>query len=189
MESAQLYFQFKGRYIITSVKSGLMIIEQHRAHLRVLFDRYIEQMTSGVIASQGLLFPEVIQLSPSECVILEHLEEDLQKLGLDITNLGGGSFSVNAIPTGAEGLSPEQIVRDMLHCVMEKGNNLSDEIQQRLALSLARQTAIPVGQVLGEDEMENLVDSLFACSTPNYTPDGKVIIAILQQEDVDRLFN
>lgn len=188
-EKTQLHFQFKGRYIITSVKSGLMIIEQHRAHLRVLFDRYLEQVSSGGIASQGLLFPEVIQLPPSESIVLEHLDEDLKTLGLDVTNLGGGSFSVNAMPTGAEGISPEQLVRDMLHCVIEKGTKFSDEIQQRLALSLARQTAIPVGQVLGEDEMENLVDSLFACSTPNYTPDGKVIIAILQQEDVDRLFN
>lgn len=188
-EATQLHFQFKGRYIITAVKSGLMIIEQHRAHLRVLFDRYLEQVSSGGIASQGLLFPEMIRLSPSESIVLEHLDEDLKTLGLDITNLGGGSFSINAMPAGAEGISPEQLVRDMLHCVIEKGTKLSDEIQQRLALSLARQTAIPVGQVLGEDEMEDLVDSLFACSTPNYTPDGKVIIAILQQEDVDRLFN
>lgn len=188
-ESAQLHFQFKGRYIITSVKSGLMIIEQHRAHLRVLFDRYLEQMASGGIASQGLLFPEIVQLAPSESVILEHLDEEMQLMGLDVTNLGGGSFSINAVPAGIAGIAPEQLVRDLLHCVMEKGTKLSDEIQQRLAFSLARQTAIPVGQVLSEDEMEDLVDRLFACSTPNYTPDGNTILAILQQEDVDRLFD
>lgn len=188
MEKSTLHYQYKGKYILTAVKSGLMIIDQHRAHIRVLYDRYRMQMEEHSGASQGLLFPEMIQFPPSEGVVLEHLTDDLEALGFDLSVLGGGSFSVNAIPAGTDGLSPVEMVRNIVHASIDKGCNAEEDVRHYIALSLARSAAIVQGQVLSNDEMENLVDELFACQSPNYTPDGKVVIAILEQNDLDRLF-
>ncbi|MCM1109099.1 MAG: DNA mismatch repair endonuclease MutL [Clostridium sp.] len=187
-EKSAQHYQHKGRYILTSVKSGLMIVDQHRAHMRILYDRYKEQMQSHAGVSQGLLFPEILQVSPSESVVFEEIMDDFTALGFEISSLGGGSYSINAIPAGTENQNPVELAGNMLHCVLEKGSGAEEEVQHRLALSLARSSAIVPGQVLGNEEMENLVDGLFACAVPNYAPDGKIIIAILEQTEIETLF-
>lgn len=188
MEKSGLHYQYKGKYIMTAVKSGLMIIDQHRAHIRVLYDRYRMQMEGHNGQSQGLLFPEVLQLPPSEGVLLEHLLDDMQALGFDLSILGNGSFSINAIPAGTEGLNPVEVVRNIVHASIEKGCHVEEDVQHFIALSLARSSAVVQGQVLSNEEMESLVDELLISKNPNHTPDGKVIIAILEQGDLDRLF-
>lgn len=188
MEKSANHFQFKGRFILTSVKSGLMLIDQHRAHIRVLYDRYMAQMQERKGASQGVLFPEVLQLPASEAAVLESITDDLTLIGFDVSNLGGGSYAVNAIPAGTEGLNPIELVRNMIHTAMEKGADVKEEVQHLLALTLARTSAIVYGQVLSNDEMASLVDSLFSCPTPNYTPDGKTILSTLQEEELEKPF-
>ncbi len=188
VEMSTQHYQYKGRYILTAVKSGLMVIHQHRAHIRVLYDRYRRQMETHGGQSQGVLFPEILQLPPSESVVLEHLMDDMQALGFDLSVLGGGSFSVNAIPAGTEGLNPVELVRSIVHSSMEKGCHVEEDVQHYIALSLARSAAIVPGQVLSNDEMEALVDDLFVCANPNQTPDGKVIVAILEQKELELLF-
>ena len=188
VEMSTQHYQYKGRYILTAVKSGLMVIHQHRAHIRVLYDRYRRQMEIHGGQSQGVLFPEILQLPPSESVVLEHLMDDMQALGFDLSVLGGGSFSVNAIPAGTEGLNPVELVRSIVHSSMEKGCHVEEDVQHYIALSLARSAAIVPGQVLSNDEMEALVDDLFVCANPNQTPDGKVIVAILEQKELELLF-
>ena len=187
-KSAQ-HYQYKGKYIMTAVKSGLMIIDQHRAHVRVLYERYRKQMEKSQGGqSQGLLFPEMLQLPPSEGVVLEHLADDLHVLGFDLSVLGGGSFSINAVPSGTEGLDPVEMVRGIVHASIEKGCNVEEDVRHYIALSLARSAAVVQGQVLSNDEMEALVDDLFVCQNPNQTPDGKVVVAILGQDELDQLF-
>lgn len=187
-EKSTLHYQYKGKYIMTAVKSGLMVIDQHRAHVRVLYDRYRRQMENGEPQSQGLLFPEMLQLPPSEGVVLEHLADDLGALGFDLSVLGGGSFSVNAIPAGTEGLNPVEMVRGIVHASIEKGCHVEEDVRHYIALALAKSAAIVQGQVLSNEEMEALVDDLLACPNPNQTPDGKVVVAILGQDELDRLF-
>lgn len=188
LEKSNQHYQYKGKYIMTAVKSGLMVIDQHRAHMRVLYDRYREQMAGRNGQSQGLLFPEILQLPPSEGVVLEHLLDDMHALGFDLSVLGGGSFSVNAIPSGTEGLNPVEMVRGIVRASIEKGCNVEEDVQHYIALSLARSAAVAQGQVLSNEEMEALVDDLFVCRNPNQAPDGKIIVAILGQDDLDRLF-
>lgn len=188
VEKGNLHLQFKGRFILTSVKSGLMIIDQHRAHIRVLFDRYMIQISQKQGVSQGVLFPEILQLPVSEATILQSIMDDLSAVGFDLSNLGGGSYAINGIPSGVEGLNPVELVRNMLHTAMEKGNDVKEEIQSILALTLARAAAIVYGQVLTNEEMLNLVDALFACSAPNYTPDGRVVLSTIKEEDIEKLF-
>lgn len=188
VEKANQHLQIKGRYILTSVKSGLMIIDQHRAHVRILFDRYITQITNRQGEGQRVLFPEIIQLPASEVVVLEGIMDDLSAVGFELTNLGGGSFAVNSIPSGVEGLDPVQLVRNMVHTAIEKGNDVKEEIQNVLALTLSKAAAIVYGQVLTPDEITGLVDNLFACETPNYTPDGSVVISTIKDDDINKLF-
>lgn len=186
--SAGQHWQFKGRYILTSVKSGLMLIDQHRAHIRVLFDRYMEQIRQKQGVAQGVLFPEIVQFPASEVAMLEAILDDLSAVGFELTSLGGGSYAINGVPAGIEGLSPVELVRNMVHTALEKGSDVKEEVQSMLALTLARAAAIVYGQVLGNEEMSALVDSLFACESPNYTPDGRVVLATLKEEEIERLF-
>ncbi|NDV84420.1 DNA mismatch repair endonuclease MutL [Bacteroides sp. 51] len=188
VERGALHLQYKGRFILTSVKSGLMLIDQHRAHVRVLFDRYVEQIKQKQGVSQGVLFPEILQLPASEVAVLQGIMDDLTSIGFDLSDLGGGSYAINGIPSGIEGLDPVTLVRNMVTNAIEKGNDVKEEIQNMLALTLARAAAIVYGQVLSSEEMCSLVDNLFACPTPNYTPDGRVVLATIKDDEIDKLF-
>lgn len=186
-EKSPAHYQYKGKYVMTAVKSGLMIIDQHRAHVRVLYERYLEQIQQQTSHSQKVLFPEVLQFPVSDEVILEKLLPEMSKMGFELDNLGGGSYAVNAIPTGLDGVNPLHLVQDMVFSAKEKGVKALDEVHQSLTLTLARNVAIPQGQVLSNEEMETLVNDLFACSNVNYTPDGKNVLCILKQQEIEHL--
>lgn len=185
-EKSPSHYQYKGKYLMTAVKSGLMIIDQHRADIRILYDRYMEQMASHSANTQKLLFPEVIQLAPSDAVLLEKLLPELGNLGFDLSSLGGHSFAINGVPAGIDGLDPVVLLRQMV----EDSGTLPTQVSSlhsQLALSLARHAAIPYGQLLSNAEIENVINQLFSCSNVNYTPDGKAILCILPQTDIEQL--
>ena len=206
-----LHYQYKGCYIMTAVKSGLMIIDQHRADVRIRYERYLGQLENHAAATQQMLFPESVRFSPAESVILQQILPSLTAIGFDLSDLGGNTFAINGIPAGLEGIDPvtllQQIVteaEDHSFCddsASDKSsisNKLSARpegalasarnINKNIALSLAQSVATPYGQVLSNDEMEQIVNELFACSNVNYTPNGKPILSILPQADIERLF-
>lgn len=186
-EKSPTHYQYKGKYIMTAVKSGLMIIDQHRAHVRVLYEQYLARLAAHENHSQKVLFPEVVQFPASDDVILNKLLPQVKAFGFELEDLGRGSYAVNAVPAGLDGLNPVSLIRDMVEAAKESGVSAIDEINKSLALSMARAAAIPVGQVLGNDEMEGLVNNLFGCSNVNYTPDGKNVLCILQQREIEQL--
>ena len=188
METASQHYQYKGHYILTSVKSGLMVIDQHRAHVRILYDRYLAQIASRQGASQGMLFPDIVQFSASEIPVLQSIMEDLSYLGFELTDLGGGSYAINGVPGGIEGLRPTELVLNMVHTAIEKGCKVKEEVQSMLALSLAKAAAIVQGQVLSNEEMNHLVDGLLTSVSPNYTPDGKTALVVIQEDELEKLF-
>ena len=196
-DRSPVHYQYKGQYIMTAVKSGLMVIDQHRADIRILFERYASAGSAeGGAASQRLLFPETIRLSPSDSVTMEQILPELSSLGFDLSSLGGGTFAVNGIPAGLEGVESIALIQQILVDVTEHdamtgaaSQAIDLTVSQSLHLSLARAAAIPYGQVLSNEEMENIVNSLFSCSNVNYTPDGKPILVILPQTDIDGLFD
>ena len=187
-EKSGQHYQFKGRFILTSVKSGLMIIDQQRAHIRILYDKYIDQISRRQGVSQGMLFPDIVQFPLSEVAILQEIMEDLSFLGFELTDLGGGSYAINGVPAGIEGLNPIDLIQNMVHTAMEKGGKVKEEVQSILALTLAKAAAIVPGQVLTNEEMTGLVDGLFAVATPNYTPDGKTVLSVINEDDLETLF-
>ena len=182
------HYQYRGQYIVTEVRSGLMLIDQHLAHVRVLYNRYRKHLAERQAPSQGLLFPELIQLPPSDVPLIDGILDDLMALGFDISSLGGGNYSIQGAPSGFEGIEPRHLLTDIIDDLRQKGQGLEDGIHHRMALTMARNAAIPVGNVLTEQEMENLVDELFQQEQPNYAPDGRKIIAIWPHEMLEKLF-
>lgn len=172
---------------MNAVKSGLMIIDQHRAHIRILYEQYMAQLASRKSATQTLLFPESVQLSANQCIVYEKVAGEMAAMGFDIQNLGAGNYAINGIPSGLDGINPVSLVLDMIDTAAEKTVNIKDEIDTSLALSMARSAAIPQGELLSNVEMENIVNSLFMCSNPNITPDGKNILCILKQTEIEHL--
>ena len=182
------HFQFRGQYILTAVQSGLMIVDQHRAHVRVLYDKYMRQMESKNTTGQRLLFPEMISVSPSDSVILQHITDDLMLMGFDISDLGGGSYSIQAVPADLGEMNPVPVLTLMIETAKEKDTGMEHEMRHRLALVMARSTAVVTGQLLSMQEMDSLINDLFQCANPNLTPTGKTIVSIVQQAQIDKLF-
>ena len=188
-ERSPSHYQYKGKYVMTAVKSGLMIIDQNRADIRIRYERFMRQMEQEVSRTQKVLFPEVVQFAPSAKVMVVKLLPYLQKVGFDLTDLGGNSFSVNGVPAGLEGINSVSLLQEIVADATEKGCTSATDIHSTLALGMARRSAVTYGEVLGNDEMETLVNDLFASSNVNYTPDGKAILCILPQRDIEQLLN
>lgn len=180
--------QYKGQYILIPVKSGLMWVHQRRAHIRVLYERYKEQIQERRAVSQGLLFPERVEATLAEAVTIENIQEELSSLGFDISSLGGGSFAINGVPSGIEGLSPVKLLMDVVHGVMDETDN-SKKINERISLAMAKDVAVVSGQLLSLDEMTVLIDDLFRTSSPSITPDGYTIVHIMPDKEIERNFS
>jgi DNA mismatch repair protein MutL len=189
VDKSPAHYQYKGTYILTAVRSGLMIIDQHRADLRIRYEQYLEQFGRKQSSTQRLLFPEVVQFSPSDTVVLTRIMPDLITVGFDLSDLGGGSYAVSGVPAGLEGVNPVMLLQNVVSDASSEGGNTTEQLYSTLALSLARQAAIPQGQVLSNEEMEHIVNQLFACSNVNYTPEGKSVLAILPQHDIEKLLS
>ncbi|HBQ56949.1 MAG TPA: DNA mismatch repair endonuclease MutL [Porphyromonadaceae bacterium] len=179
------HYQYKEKYILTSVKSGLMIIDQHRSHVRILFEKYLSQITNRKGISQRVLFPERIELTSSEASSLSEIQEDMEALGFEMSDLGNNSFAIQGIPSELQNVDAVALVRSMIDKNMETGSNIQEQMHEKLALSMADFTAIPAGKSLTEEEMLRMVDQLFACQSPNHTPDGKSIITVISDDEME----
>ena len=179
------HYQYKEKYILTSVKSGLMIIDQHRSHVRILFEKYLSRITGRKGVSQRVLFPERIELTSSEASSLSEILEDMEALGFEMSDLGNNSFAIQAIPSELQNVDAAALVRSLIDKNMETGGNIQEQVHEKLALSMANFTAIPAGKSLTEEEMLRMVDQLFACQSPNHTPDGKSIITVISDDEME----
>lgn len=181
------HYQHKQKYILTSVKSGLMIIDQHRAHVRILYDKYLSQIKDRKGTSQRVVFPEIIELSASDSAVLPAIEDDLEALGFEISNLGNNSYAIQGVPVGVEGLDVVEVIHSMISSCRENGSDVKSEIQESIANSYAKITAIPYGKTLSREEMLSLVSQLFSLQSPSYTPDGKKVMSIIYDSDIEKM--
>lgn len=179
--------QIKGRYLISEINSGIMLVDQHRAHVKVLYDRYLKQVEQSEIVSQGIMFPIMLNLTPSQSVILEEIADDMNKIGFNLSHLSGNDWTVNGIPMGLEHVDIKDTIFQVIEEVNEGGKDLSAKLYDKIALSVAKSGAIPYGKTLTNIEAEKLLEDLLILSEPNYTPDGKKVIAILNMEQLSKL--
>lgn len=180
--------QIMDRYILVPGNQEFRLIDQHRAHVRVLFDRFMSQAQSHSAPSQGLLFPEMFQLSPSVYQTFSGLRQRFEKLGFDLSDLGHGAVSVQGVPAGFEGHDYENAIKGMIEECAD-GTAADEDSQLRsLALSMARSSAIPSGRHLSTEEMKQLVVDLDSCSISTKTPNGQTISVVLTLDELVKRF-
>lgn len=187
--SGKKTLQLKQKYILTPVKSGLMVIDQKRAHERILFERFMEILKSESVASQQQLFPQTIELNPADAEILKSILEDLLSLGFDIRDFGKNTFIINGTPGVLDVSSPEIIVEKLLEEYKSSPVDARVKVKEKIAISLAKASALDYGTDLTQEQIDQLIDNLFACATPNFSPDGKKVLTIFPTTNIEKSFN
>ncbi len=148
------HYQYKQKYILTSVKSGLMIIDQHKAHIRILFDKYLEQIRDRKGVTQRVLFPEILELSAAETATLPSLMNDLEALGFELSPLGNYTFAVQGVPSEIDNVDASLLITyNYWEKAWKLKGDVEGRIQEAMALSFAGITAIPYGRILTSEEM------------------------------------
>ena len=187
VESCPLW-QYDGRYILVPGAQGLVLINQHRAHAAVLYAQYAEQLSLSQGAMQQLLFPEVLTLPQDDMVLLTNLLPDLRAIGFDLEQLSPDSYSVQGVPSQIAAQSPLPVIQHILHQVRERGADTRREWREQIALTLAGQSAIPYGKQLTEGEMRDIVTKLVQLPAYRRTADGKVVVSLLTDEEINKRF-
>ena len=177
-------FQLKNKFVITNVKSGMLMIDQHRAHVRILFESFLQQMLVRKVSTQQVLFPETLELHQDDALYFEQILDDLNAAGFDFNMDDRELVQVTGVPAQ---LGTESVVA-LLKTLIEKARttalNSATEVSENIALALAEASAIKSGQSLANEEMSDLINRLFACENPNHTPDGKTTMVIFSQDEI-----
>ena len=181
-------YQFADRYILVPSDEGLMIIDQHRAHIRVLYDRFMADAQAHNAPSQGLLFPEMFQLSAADAAIFSELKPRFAELGFDLSDMGRGAVAVQGVPSGMEGQDYERLITDMIADLRINPTQEQSRQLESMALAMARKAAIPSGRHLTEDEMRELVCSLKSSPMPSRTPDAKTTYVVKPVQEITKWF-
>ena len=166
-----------------------MLIEQRRAHERVLYDRFMSQMESGSKASQQELFPQQISFPLSDAEVIRELKPELEMLGFNINDLGKNNFVISGVPAGIVNKDIKELLEKILENYNKNLLDLDQDNRSKLARAMAANMAIKADKHMGTEEMEGLVSQLFSSSVPETSPSGKMIIRMLGQEDIEKLFN
>ena len=181
-------WQYGTKYILVPSGQGLLLIHQHRAHAAVLYAQFMEQLAQTQGASQQLLFPEILNLSQDEMVLIGQLLDDLRTIGFELEQLSPDSYSIQGVPAQLANQSPIPVLQHILTQVRERGANTRQEWREQIAWTLAQNTAIPTGRVLTEPEMRDLVARLIALPQYRRTSDGKTIVSLLSDDELAKRF-
>jgi len=187
-ESQRKFFQIKNKYIVCPVKSGLMLIDQKRAHERVLYERFLECLSNNRAISQVDMFPVTAELNPADCFILKEIEGELELLGFNIQHSGKNKITITGKPSDSVSTDPLEMLEILLEDYKNTQAEPSTGAKEKVAAGMAGASAIQYGKVLSQREMEDLFDTLFACRAPNYSPKGKPVISINTLEEIDKRF-
>ncbi len=178
-----LFMQVGSRYIVGHIKGGMMLIDQHRAHLCILYDRYHSQICNRQGISQHELFPEIIEVSPADEPHLKAILPELSFLGFELDSLGGGSYAINGKPASLDNaVSIQELMQQMIDAAREEVHGIGEELDKRLALRLAQAQAIPYGRTMGEEEVCQLVESLMDLPEHQMTPDGHPVMTMVSND-------
>lgn len=189
VDNKNLYLQLQQSYIITTVKSGLLIVDQHLAHKRVLYEKYLKEIENNTEASQQELFPQHISLNHNDASLLKEILPDLEKIGFRIQAMNNQTFVINGTPADSKSNDAVALLEKILDMYKTNLVDLKLDKKLNLARTLASQLAIKSGQVLNPTEMQDLIDKLFACAVSEVSPDGKKIYTILNVNELKTRLN
>ena len=176
-------------YILKQVRSGMMIIDQQLAHERILFERYLHQLKNKHGESQQCLFPQTISFAAADFAMVMEMEQEIHALGFRLDVFGKNTLVVNGIPANLPGGREKELVEGLIEQFKSNQKELSVPIQENLARALAKRSANKAGKRLAMEEMHALLGSLFACKSPNYSPDGKPTFFIFELSKIESFFN
>lgn len=182
-------FQIQNKYILNTIKSGLLLIDQHRAHQRVLYEQFLQHITVKEAVSQQLLFPLSLEFSSTEIAILQSLKEQLENTGFIFSKLDKNIVELKGVPVSVVESNVSIVLEQLINDVENEVPNSNFSQTDMLAKSLAKSLAIKTGQNLTELEQEHLVNSLFACKEPSISPANKPTFITMRLEDLDKKFN
>ncbi|MGD1844807.1 MAG: DNA mismatch repair endonuclease MutL [Salibacteraceae bacterium] len=186
--SRQAAFQLHQRYLVTSLKSGMMLIDQQKAHERILFEHYLKALQQGSGACQQLLFPQNLEFSTTDALLVTELLEDIGSMGFDLRSFGKNSFILQGVPADLTEQEPRPLLEGLLEHYKNHQSDLKLERRENLARSLARQASIRPGQLLEPSEMQALIDNLFACEMPYSSPSGSPTLITLTLDELEKRF-
>ena len=181
-------WQYGGKYIFVAVENGLLMINQHRAHVAVLYARFLEQLANTQGAMQQLLFPEVLTLTPDQMASLLPLLPDLKAIGFDLEQLSPDSYAIQGVPSQLTNQSAVPVIQHILQQVRERGADTQREWREQIALALAEQGAIVYGKPLTETDMRELVAQLIQLPSYRRTADGKTIVSLMSDDEINKRF-
>lgn len=182
------YLQIQGRYICTTVKSGILIVDQHLAHFRILFEKYLRLLNERKTPSQQELFPQTVQLSAPDADLLAEVLPEIRFLGFSIQPIGNRSFVMNGVPEGSGERDAATLIEQLLEAYKKHHHDPQAEKKYILAKTMALQMAIPYGKKLSENEINALIDHLFACQVADTAPDGKKVFKVFNMNEIATLF-
>ena len=188
-EQKSLFIQLQQSYIVTAVKSGILVVDQHLAHERILYEKYLKEMETEVIASQQELFPHHISLNINDASILKELKPELEKIGFRIESMNNTTFVINGTPVDCKGSDAVSIIEKILEDYKTNNSGNQSDRKLNLARSLASQMAVKAGQTLSSVEMQDIVDRLFGCAVAELSPNGKKIYTIINADDIKTRLN
>ena len=186
--SSVSFFQLQNSYIATTIKSGLLVIDQQRAHERILFDQFMNSIESQHSTSQQQLFPQTIVFSQADAALIKELKKDLYYLGFDIEDFGSNTFVVNGSPSEWVDENPQDMIESMLENYKKNLIDLKLDKKMNLSLAMARNMSIKHGKKLEKEEIQNLIDRLFACKIPYQSPSGKKVLFTLTLDELSEKF-
>ena len=184
----QAGFQVHNKYLLSNVRSGMMLIDQQRAHERILFEHYSEILNNRKGSSQQLLFPVTLEVSPGDTAILQELLDDLKVLGFNMEEFGENSFIINGSPVELNNEGIQNVLEKIIENYKRNLQDIDLDRRVNLARSMAVNMAIKQGKKLQQDEINSLIDQLFACKMPQVSPDGKAVVRIIKLEELIELF-
>ena len=182
------FWQLHGTYIITQTRTGLCMIDQHLAHKRIIYEKAILATQEALPSTQQLLFAQTIELSASEYMLLKELHPIVQHMGFAVHLLSGNTAMISGVPADIDIGNEQEVLVSMLHHYQELGQSIHVEARERLAIAFAARAAIPRGKKLSNQEMEALVDQLFACEQPYLDPLKKPTIVYLSLDEIQSRF-
>ncbi len=180
--------QLHERYILTQIKSGFILVDQQKAHQRILFEKYLRNLANQPASSQQTLFPKTLELNNSDAELLKEIIPDLKALGFDIQFFGGTTFVVHGMPSDLRDENETQLIEKLLEDF--KTSNKTDNFDKRknVAKTFAYQTAIKSGKILDKNSMQQLIDELFACEQPSINPTGLDTFIQYTFDEIERKF-
>lgn len=183
------YFQIHQEYIATQVKSGLMLVSQQEAHERILYEKFLLQLQNRSGASQQALFPQTLELNPANFALIHDIKEELNAIGFEFSDFGSHAIVINGVPADLKTGNEKVLFEGFIEQFKQNKSELSISNDENIARAIAKRSSIKKGNELTQEEMSSLIDQLFACKNPNYSPDGRKTTFILELEKIAQFFN